>query len=101
MLTGATLPFTSSAVLLALFDLTRLGRAADADRLAGRLGLDREGIVEALAALDRAGLVDAGRVRMTMAGLALAASLDLRRHQNAARSRGEGVRTAPTFARVA
>ena len=68
------------ALLLALHDLARLDGAADLGILAGRLGWGVGRAVRVLGALDDKGLADRPRVRLTMAGLAIAATL------NAARS---------------
>jgi predicted transcriptional regulator len=63
------------AVLSALLDLARADRHATVLRVALHAGLDRATTELSLAALDRAGLVDAERVRLTMHGLAATALL--------------------------
>jgi predicted ArsR family transcriptional regulator len=63
-----------SRVLLALFDLARGDRPATVDRLAARLALSADAVRAGLAALERAGLADAMRVRLTLPGLAWAAA---------------------------
>ncbi len=68
-----------ASLVVALFDLARLGLAADVERLAGRLGIEPSRIERALAELERRGLADARRARLTLAGLALASQLDMER----------------------
>ncbi len=70
---------TLASLVIALLDLARLGLPADLERLAGRLGIDVERTRKGLAHLDRHGLADARRVRLTLAGLAVAAQLDIER----------------------
>jgi DNA-binding MarR family transcriptional regulator len=70
---------TLASLVLAVFDLVRLGLPADPDRLAGRLGIEISRVERALAELERRGLADAGRARLTLAGLALASQLDMER----------------------
>lgn len=70
--------------LRALFQLARTDLPADAGTLAARLGVRPVRLAQALLHLERKGLVDAGRVRLTLHGLAVAASLDA-----ALRRRGE------------
>jgi len=70
---------TLASLVLAVFDLVRLGLAADAERLAGRLGIETVRVERALAELERRGLADASRARLTLAGLALASQLDMER----------------------
>ena len=70
---------TLASLLLALFDLVRLGLPVDADCVAGRLGIEPARVERALGELDRRGLVDAPRVRLTLSGLALASQLDMER----------------------
>jgi hypothetical protein len=70
-----------AAVLLALFDLARLGRLESKTELvtveivAGRIGASSRDVRGALLELDRRELADAGRARLTLRGLALASSL--------------------------
>jgi DNA-binding IclR family transcriptional regulator len=66
---------TLRLVLVILFDLASHHRSAHLERVAGRAGLSLAATREALAALERATLVDASKVRLTMAGLAVAASV--------------------------
>lgn len=65
---------TNLSVLLALFELARQNRPAHVERVAGRLGLDTDATRRALRALEARGLADAMRVRLTLAGLAVASS---------------------------
>lgn len=66
--------------LLSLFDLANdLGRAGRPEavrvgRLAGRLGVPPAAVRAALLHLEERGLVDADRARLTLKGLAVAAS---------------------------
>ena len=69
----------AASVLLALFDLSRVGIAADVHRVAGRLGLSIAQVRHALVALEERRLADAQNVRLSMLGLALATVLDARR----------------------
>lgn len=73
----------SLAVLLAFFDLSHAGLPVSVERVAGRLGL---GASDVSAALDR--LAQRGFVRgrsLTLAGLAIASSLDAsRQHESVA-----------------
>lgn len=91
---GAAAPFAASSAggsvlgsadkrtilgtLLALFDLARGDDPARADNVAGRLGVSPAAVAKALVHLEARGLVDAGRVRLTLRGLSTAAAL--RRH---------------------
>ncbi len=70
---------TLASLVLAVFDLVRLGLPADAERLAGRLGIETVRVERALVELERRGLADAGRARLSLAGLALASQLDMER----------------------
>ena len=70
-----------ASLVLALFDLARLGLSADVACLAGRLGIEDARVTRALAELDRRGLCDARRVRLSLAGLALASQLDMERSE--------------------
>lgn len=74
---------TLSSLVIALFDLARLGRTNDAELVAGRLGIEVHRVERGLAELERRGLADASRCRLTMAGLALAAQLDHAREERA------------------
>jgi DNA-binding IclR family transcriptional regulator len=65
---------TFQDVLHALFVLASQDCHATVLRVAKKTGLSRAEVETALAALDRAGLVDADRVRLTLPGLAFAAS---------------------------
>ena len=62
------------AVVLALFDLTRAGLEPSIERLSGRLGSPERPVRRALERLRARGLVR--ELRLTLIGLALAASLD-------------------------
>lgn len=68
----AVMNATHHAVLFALFDLAKGDRHATILRLVEHTGLDRATVVSALVTLDRAGLADHERVRLTMAGLTMA-----------------------------
>lgn len=61
--------------------MARKDRAATVIRLASATGLDRVEVERSLAALDRAGLVHADRVRLSMQGLAAAVMLGAPRGQ--------------------
>jgi hypothetical protein len=67
---------TTDRILYALFCSARDDRRVDAVELARLLGIGRRSLVAGLGALERAGLVDAARLRLTMSGLAQAARLD-------------------------
>lgn len=64
-------------LVLSLLDLLlSLGdRPATAGRLGARLGVSPLRVAEGLLHLERRGLVDAGRARLTLRGLAIAAAL--------------------------
>jgi Mn-dependent DtxR family transcriptional regulator len=64
---------TQQTILRALFEMASEDQPADLVSLAARVGLSCTRTAEILDALDRAQLVDADRVRLTMSGLALAA----------------------------
>jgi DNA-binding MarR family transcriptional regulator len=63
------------ALLGALHDLSRATRPIDLGVLAGRLGWGVGRVVRVLAHLERKGLADRARCRLTLAGLAVAAVL--------------------------
>jgi Mn-dependent DtxR family transcriptional regulator len=65
---------TMVSVLVALFDLARMNRPANVERVAGRVGVSVEEARAALRGLEARGLADAMRARLTLTGLALAAS---------------------------
>ncbi|MCC6874046.1 MAG: hypothetical protein IT378_07035 [Sandaracinaceae bacterium] len=65
---------TTDLVLVTLFDLARAGVPADCALLAARLGASHAEVAMELARLDRAGLANASRCRLTLVGLARAAS---------------------------
>ncbi|MCB9595525.1 MAG: hypothetical protein H6719_22585 [Sandaracinaceae bacterium] len=67
------------ALLLALHDLARLDGPADLGVLAGRLCWGVGRVVRVLGALDEKGLADRPRCRLTLAGLAIATTLDAHR----------------------
>lgn len=79
-----------AAVLVSLFDLAREGHHAHMGNVAGRLGISRAEVVRALKLLEQKGLVEAHRCRLTMGGLAVAASF-----RAEARARGKA-RTTPS-----
>jgi DNA-binding transcriptional ArsR family regulator len=66
---------TTDRTLFALFCLSRDTRHIDATEIARAAGLSPTAAAEALVVLERAGLVDATRARLTMLGLARAAKL--------------------------
>ena len=72
-----------ASLVIALLDLARHGLSADVERLAGRLGIEPARVRRGLAELQRRGLCDADRVRLTLTGLAMAAQLDLERETRA------------------
>lgn len=55
--------------LFALFDLAQENRPAHLGNVAARLATERKDLVRALKDLERKGLVDAARCRLTMQGL--------------------------------
>jgi hypothetical protein len=63
------------AVLFAVYDLAAADMPADAGRLAERVGFSKVAVAEVLLHLERRGLVDAGKVRLTIRGLAIAHAL--------------------------
>jgi hypothetical protein len=66
---------TTDRTLFALFCLSRDTRHIDATEIARAAGISPTVAAEALVVLERAGLVDATRARLTMLGLARAAKL--------------------------
>lgn len=70
----------SGRVLIALFDLTRVGENIDLFSVAEGAGLNLYRTLAELTALGERGLVDAGRLRLTLPGMAVAVSLDRRAH---------------------
>jgi Mn-dependent DtxR family transcriptional regulator len=66
-------------LLIALLDLAQNDQAAQAGALAARVDARPLDVAEALVSLERRGLVDAGRARLTFGGLAVAAALRARR----------------------
>ncbi|HEX2678740.1 MAG TPA: hypothetical protein VHM19_18935 [Polyangiales bacterium] len=66
---------TTDGILYALFCLSRDTRHIDAGELGRAVGVSTTEAARALIALERAGLVDASRARLTMPGLARAAAL--------------------------
>jgi Mn-dependent DtxR family transcriptional regulator len=69
----------NKSILVALFDLAQLDRAASVSAVAERLGQGRREVAEGLSQLDRLGLIRAETCRLTLRGLARAASLRSRR----------------------
>ena len=61
---------THYTLLRALFEMASEDQPAELPALAARLGLNCSRTLGLLDELDRAGLVDADRVRLTMSGLA-------------------------------
>ena len=66
----------TESILVALFCLCRDTRPVDATTLGQFTGLTPTQAAQALIALERMGLVDASRARLTMLGLARAAQLE-------------------------
>ncbi|GAB4206965.1 MAG: hypothetical protein OHK0013_24090 [Sandaracinaceae bacterium] len=85
---------TLGSLVVALFDLARLGLPADVDRVAGRLGVENARVVRGLGLLAAQGLVDLERTRLTLAGLALAARLDAERQARRAHAAPSHVASA-------
>ena len=79
---GVMLNQPQRALLQALFTLARDDRPADLVNVANQLGLSCVQTDKLLTQLDEAGFVDATRVRLTMTGLVLAASLGPLRRQS-------------------
>ena len=73
--TGVMINRAQQAVLRVLFTMASEGCPADRFLLAAELGLSDREVDVVLEQLDRAGLVDARRVRLTMIGLAVAVNL--------------------------
>lgn len=65
-------------LLLALFDMTQAGVTIDLFSVSENAGLNLYRTLSELAALGEKGLVDPRKWRLTLSGLALAASLDRR-----------------------
>ncbi len=63
------------SVLFAVYDLASADLPAHAGRIATEVGLSPTAVGEILLHLERRGLVDAGRARLTMRGLAIAHAL--------------------------
>jgi hypothetical protein len=66
----------TESILVALFCLCRDTRPVDATTLGQFTGLTPTQAAQTLVALERSGLVDASRARLTMLGLARAAQLE-------------------------
>jgi hypothetical protein len=73
-----------AVVLTCLLARARAGRRTSVAALARALGIGLGDSHDRLVALDRAGLVDAGRVRLTLAGFAVAVCLGASRASLAA-----------------
>ncbi len=65
---------TLNRILHVILDMGKRDERPELTTLAARIGASCTTTLDALSALDRMGLVDADRVRLTMAGLVLAAS---------------------------
>lgn len=76
-------------ILVALFDLSQTTETIDLFSLSEGAGLNLYRTLAELDELARRGLVDAGRLRLTLSGVAVAASLDRR-----SRLQGAGQRAA-------
>lgn len=74
-----TLNAAQLAILVRLYRLARTDRPASLARLARDLQSPAPALAAELDALDRAGLVDAARVRLTLSGLCVAASIRVKR----------------------
>ena len=85
---------TERQVLVALLRMGRSNRHATAIRLANAAGLAPEEARSVLAALDGKGFADTERVRLTLNGLVVAASLGAVAQAGARRSAGPTVRDA-------
>lgn len=75
-------PTTAHEAMIVLSSLHQLAEAnlpADLGVLAGRLGWGVGRVVRVLAHLEKKGLVDRARCRLTLAGLAFAVALDAAR----------------------
>jgi hypothetical protein len=68
----------SGRLLVALFDLTQAGECIDLFSLSESAGLNLYRTLSELDSLGKRGLVDAGRLRLTIDGLAVATALDRR-----------------------
>lgn len=68
-------PNPNNAVLYTLLDLAKNDCHATVLRVAEAAGLERAVVVSSLASLDKVGLVDRERVRLTMMGLVVASGL--------------------------
>lgn len=79
---------THEALVLGLLDLllTLADRPATAGRLGTRLGVSPLRVAEGLIHLERRGLVDAGKARLTLHGLAIATALRAAREEERART---------------
>ncbi len=64
-------------VLATMYDQQQRDQRPDAGSIARDLGVRATRVAEAILHLERRGLVDAGRARLTMTGLAAAAALSL------------------------
>jgi hypothetical protein len=67
-------PRLCGRLLTRLFRNGQAGETTDIISLAHRCGVDVLAVLRAMAALERAGLADARRLRLTLSGLALAAA---------------------------
>lgn len=85
---------TQLEVLGTLFDLARDDRAADLAIVADAVGLSCVEADGVLAELERAGLVDGDRVRLTMSGLVIAVSAARGRRRGVSRRRRAASRAA-------
>jgi hypothetical protein len=68
----------SGRLLVALFDLSQAGEVIDIFSLSETAGLNLYRTLAELESLEKRGLVDAGRLRLTLSGAAVAVSLDRR-----------------------
>lgn len=80
------LRMTHEALVLGLLDvlLSLADRPATASRLGTRLGVSPLRVAEGLLHLERRGLVDAGKARLTLRGLAIATALRAAREERRA-----------------
>lgn len=65
----------AARILVSLYDLARADRSASLGLLAEMLGVSATVAAEALLELDRRGLADADRCRLSFSGLAIASTL--------------------------
>ncbi len=87
------IPRNHHAALQVLYKLARTDQPADLSLVAAELGVTCVAADQLLRALERAGLVDSERVRLTLSGLAVAVSA-----RRILRARGRGRRRSASRA---